>query len=36
LEAAKFSGEISGQKWLILVDLRVRILMVVVSTVADG
>jgi hypothetical protein len=32
----KFSGEISGQKWLILVDVRAWILMAVVSTSFDG
>ena len=34
--AVKFSGEISGQKWLILVDVRAWILMAVVSTSFDG
>jgi hypothetical protein len=34
--AVEFSGEISGKKWLILVDLRARILMAVVSTSVDG
>ena len=34
--AVEFSGEISVNKWLILVDLRARILMDVVSTAVDG
>jgi len=36
LEAAKFPARFLAKKWLILVDLRVRILMVVVSTTVDG
>jgi hypothetical protein len=36
LEAVKFSSDISGQKWLLLVDLMERILMKVVSTAVDG
>ena len=36
LEGVKFFSEIPGQKGLILVDPRARILMTVISVVVDG
>jgi hypothetical protein len=36
LEAVKFPARFLAKKWLILVDLRERILMTVVSTAFDG
>jgi hypothetical protein len=36
LEAVKFSERFPAKEWLILVDLRERILMTVVSTAVDG
>jgi hypothetical protein len=36
LEGVRFFGEIPGQKGLILVDVRSRILMTMVSMAVDG